>query len=475
MQDKNLKITPHPVYIIKLMYPYLSLLIIPVIKGAIGFINGNIQTTPEFLVAEMLLLSSIILVSFIKYRRFKIFVFDEIEVTRGLFCKIYYKIPKNASQLVVIETNPILSRFNIYRLKIYTETGGRRRPGEDIPIRRRDASGLIEALGPENLPKRIGKNTNNVLMALAASSSAAGLLIIAPVIKITAGIFGKNTTSVLPEIQKTSELLENFEKISVWLTSVLLVGYVISFIVIILRNFGFKSSSDSEIIMLDGGVLPNRKIIFKKRFITAVEVLSPPIMRLLNRCIIKFSCAGYGRSAGELSILIPCIKPDMVKSKINRISPRLTKDTPGVYPSRRVFKRCIFMPFAFFCVLQFFCVIVTNRLPKLKMLIFLIVVILSIFDILFLFVRLNSFLKGKFSVNNGIVTVISNKRLSTVEVMTNVYDVDMFKITRTPFDNALNLCKVSVRVLNKSKDKVSLKFLPFDDTKKLIYKKQHYH
>ena len=163
-------IKPHFLYIARLLYPYLSLLIIPVVSGLARYLLGAHQTLSQLLVAEAILLIVAIYLSFLKYKRYLIVFGDSIYVSRGLFCQLTYTIPKAIERIISVEENFILRLFGVYILKIYTDAGASYKADVSIPIKRCDALKINEALKIENGTILKSSLASNLFMALASSS-----------------------------------------------------------------------------------------------------------------------------------------------------------------------------------------------------------------------------------------------------------------------------------------------------------------
>lgn len=464
----HISITPHPFYIAKLMYPYLTLMIIPVLKGAVDYIFKRQHDLPDFFTAELILLAVITAVSYIKLQRMKIIISDSISVSKGLFCRITYEIPRSAASLAVVESNPVLKLFGIYRLKIYTEAGKKSKPDEDIPIRKRDAAELCELYKVAQKPVERGTPLNNIFMAAASSSISTGLFIAAPIVKVAASLLGKSVSSLLPEIADAAGFPENIPDIGWYLSMIVFVGYAVSFSVIVLRHSGFKSVSDSKRITLDAGAFPHRTIFFERKAVTAVSFVSSPLMRLAGRCLVKFSSCGYGKSSGELGVLIPCIKKKNAGVGTAEFLPEFFGVDGGIKPRLRAIGRCFSIPVVLSLVISFCGSLSAATFAAFGSIIWLVTVILLLIDILYISVRIDALLNGSFQIKNKKLSIRTRKGFSAVELTVNIENVESVSIIRTPFDRISHLCRVRLRVFNKSNDSVSLPYLPYKQIIDLI-------
>lgn len=464
-----LRITPHPIYIVKLIYPYLTLLIIPIIKGVVGYLTDNKQELPSFFTAEIFLIFIIFAVSLAKLKRMQISISDSIRIKRGLLCRTFYEIGAVRSKVIVVEENPYLSRMGIYRLKIYTEAGNQKKADEDIPIRSRDAKALCKRFGCKGL-RFIGRNSSNVFMAASSSSVMAGLLIAAPIVKSVAGVLGKGIKELVPELEKAKGIYTKSTELGLFISIILLVGYSISFGVIILRNIGFKAAIDKRAITLKGGVFPNRSIFFEKSSVNSVCILSPPIMRMVGKCLVKFNSCGYGRSAGELAVLIPCESVFRVDKSLAKMFPNIKAADSGIRPKRVAVFRCVFLPMTLVTVAVVLCELLSRLIYYADTVISLIAVTLGVINIIYIVVRLDTLLNGKFIIDDKFVTMRAKKGISAAKLTAELRDVHCFTLFRTPFDFRKKTCKIKVAVYSKNREKIALSYLSYEKARQYILK-----
>ena len=195
MNDSGFTVKPHYIYITNLLYPYLTLLIIPVIRGLLQYLFGGKGALSAVLTAEAVLLCVAVFVAVLKLKRIVLFFDRSISVQKGLFCRVSYRIPPSASKVVVLESNPLLKILGAYRLKIYTEAGLRRRPDESILVRRADAARIYAMYKVKG--ETVRSNTyGEVIMSAALSSSTAGLLLSIPIIKVVLSVLGEEIPSL---------------------------------------------------------------------------------------------------------------------------------------------------------------------------------------------------------------------------------------------------------------------------------------
>lgn len=457
MNDK-IAVRPHFVYVFTLLYPYLSLLVIPVIRGVYRFAVGQSNTLSAFFAAEVVMLLLAFCAAVLKLKSTKLQLSGDIAVQKGLIFRVRYVIPHNTSKIIMIESDPLSRLIGVYRLKIYTEAGRRRRPDESIPVSRKTAERLFKALKIEG--QTVKSNTfGNVVMSAALSSSLTGLLLAFPIVKAIVSFVGEGMTAVLPEVQSKTNVVAEIERLGTALPLVFLIGYAVSFAVLLLRNSGFSSVRSGNRIMLDSGQLPHRTLFLNTRSVNAVKTVTAPLMRLAGKCAVKFSACGFGRSKGEIGLLLPCVKPQLAKGLTKWLLPQFKAPETTVTPDKKAVKRSVFLPCVALTVtgVAAYAVHTEYALPT-SVLVPFILIALSVV-LLWLAARLLALFKGAFSLDRQRCRIVGQKGFGTVEMLCNKGDVEYIRTMQTPFDLRHRHCSVKVKTSAKNRDTVKVRYL----------------
>lgn len=458
MNNRKILVKPHFLFVLNLLYPYLTLLIIPVIRGFWQYVIGKEGTISQFLLWEFLILIAVIIVAIIKLKMTSI-VFDEnISIKKGLFCRVEYTIKKDKSMITVIESNPILRLIGVFRLKIYTEAGRRSRPDESILIGVKDAKKLYEINAVNG--QSVRSNTyGEVIMSAALSSSATGILLSIPIVKLSFSLLGESLPSLLPKIR--SQALKDIQllKLGQYITVLLVVGYIISFFVLFFRNYGFSSVRSNGKIILQSGKLPRRTVFLSENSINAVKFVTAPLMLLAKKCAVKFSACGYGLGKGEIGLLVPSVKPSIAKGLTKWLLPSYNFINDGLVPPKKAIRRCIKLPLAFILI-SVVSTIFAYRLypstlkPLLPIMSFVILLI-----VVWSAMRIYGFFKSGLSLTETEIKMKFVKMFHFTEIQSLKRELFCIKISVTPFDRLHGQCSVSVRFQGKNKDTAKVKYI----------------
>lgn len=471
MTENRFEIRPHCFYVANLLYPYLTLLIIPVLRAFYLYFSHEAETVSAVVGAEAVMLLVAVNVAVLKFRRTRVTFDDQksIHVVKGLFCKISYDIPNEASKIIVLETNPFLSGCGVCRLKIYTEAGKKRRADENIPIRRSDAKRLLESYRIQG--ETVQSNTySSIVMSAALSSATAGVLLAIPIVKVAVSLLGKSIPSLLPEIHDSHRLYEWFKLAGRYVPLVIALGYVISFVVLLLRNYKFSSVRSDRYIMLDAGKLPHRTVLLDSQSVKAVKTVKAPLMLLADKCAVKFSACGYGRRRGEIGLLVPCVKPTLANGLIGWLLPQMDFKGETIGVDKKGVRRCVWIPLIFLTAVLTATTVVSTVFPKFKLPLTAVALPILMFCGVWLAVRLYIAKKGGIAFSKDGVWIKYRQSATVNELKCHATDIESISLRETPFDKRHGHCTVKLRLFDKNRYTASLRYLSKDELKNKIFK-----
>ncbi len=463
MNRAKIIVKPHFLYLARLLYPYLTLLIIPVARGLFLHLFYGKSTLSGVLVAEGILLALAITTAILKLKRTRLCFSDgKITVEKGLFLRVKYSIFNAESRVTVLESNPVLSIFGAVRFKIYTEAGKNKKADENILISRKTAGEIYKIYGSNG--QAVKSNTfGEVVMSAALSSVTAGLLLTVPIVKVVMSLLGKNLPSMLPTAKSIYLNTADVRVLGRWVTALLLLGYAVSFLVLFLRNFGFLSVKSDKKIMISSGRLPHRTVMLPTRSVKAVRTVTAPLMLLAKKCAVKFSACGYGRLKGEIGLLLPLVKPTIAKGLVQWLLPRFEPTEFKLKPERKAYRRIIWLPLILVSVAVAILVVVKIYIQKLWDFAVLVAFLMILCAGVLLLMRCYAVKNGGISEAFGQITAYGIKGFSLDKLQLKKESVQWVRISRTPFDKRHGHCTVKFHATGKNRDTVKVKYLNYLD------------
>jgi uncharacterized membrane protein YdbT with pleckstrin-like domain len=305
-------------------------------------------------------------------------------------------------------------------------------------------------------------------MALASSSSVTGLVIAIPIVKTAASLLGKNFSSLIKTINKSVQGFESIPKILEYLFFALVVGAVVSFVILFLRNVGFNLVHSREKLVISGGILPYRRLYFNKSAITVVREVISPLMWLIRRCVVKFSACGYGLAKAEFSVLLPSVSINRADQRINEILPIYEKEVTCLKPNKKAFLRCLFLPSIIALIGGFVGGYLCFRFKSFSSFIAFFTGVFVALCILFALIKLVVLFIGKAIFYANGFSIKCRQGLSVNCLKTENKSIEYFCIKRTPFDKRKATCKLFVKLNNKGGDRAQLPYLDYKEVKSVL-------
>jgi uncharacterized membrane protein YdbT with pleckstrin-like domain len=352
-------------------------------------------------------------------------------------------------------------------LKIYTEAGTRRRPDERLPISRKTVQQICRYFKIEGQTVK-SNSFGNIVMSAALSSSATGILLAFPLVKLVASLVGEGAGSLLKIVDTSSVDARWLDDAARLLPIVIAVGYAVSFAVILLRNCGFSTVKSGDKIMLDSGILPHRTVFFEEKSVNAIETVSAPLMRLVNKAVLKFSACGFGRSKGEIGLLVPCVKPQLAKGLAEWLLPGMQSPQNALYPDKKALKRSFLLPAAFLTLTVTAGILLSNNFRDFGSVLEFSVIIAVILIIMWLAVRVLLVFVGCFSYEKQGCKIVGRRGFGTVELKCPTESIECITVTKNPFDIRHNHCSVTVRTSFKNRDKVKARCLDYEKVSEIL-------
>lgn len=140
--EQSIRIKPHRLLIFTYLYPYLTLLIYPAIRGLLNFHETGIIT--RLIIGEVMAALLAAGIAVLKYALCSItFTEEELVFRKGLFYRVQLTIPAEKIVLVTSENNPFYALFGVVSLKIYTDAGVKGGADIRIPIRKEKAAMIM--------------------------------------------------------------------------------------------------------------------------------------------------------------------------------------------------------------------------------------------------------------------------------------------------------------------------------------------
>lgn len=458
----NNRFFAHPLMALRLIKPFLFVLIIPLIKGTVQYLKyGEISGV---LFWEAVLLGIIVTLALIRCRFFSVKLGkNTLTVSKGLIFHTDSHITRDKISSLYISRDILDLIFGSATCHINTEAGRKGNPDFIFKLSLTDAEILSKRLfGGEKKIDIVFSPLKIALLAAATSSSFTGLLIGVPVI----GRIGKLLGLALEQML-LDEINNAANRISVYIppvfgviTIIFLIAYGFAVAISFIKNINFKLSSDRYRIEVRSGFIIKKKTVFNKNGVNNVCIERNPLMRLFRVASMYASIGGYGNKRGERAVIVPCGRKLAVKRRLSHFFPHLTDNGGGIKPKHnlKTMMRFIFVPRLI--------IIITIVVAVSS------VVILEYFDRLILFLSFAVVITAVYyaevclidykncRLSFGDTVCAEGRRGFTVrELYCEKERVGVIRISQTPADRRYSTCKVRVTVRGESGDRIKVRNL----------------
>lgn len=463
----------HPLMILKFMKPFLFVLILPVIKGALQYLITRKIT--GVLLLEGVAAFAVAFLSFLSFKAFSVSVNDKIMVIRqGLFLKKEAVIERNRLSSVTALIGPFDLLFGSVTYKINTEAGVSGRTDFSFKLTKNNADEIFLFLyGKENRTALKFPASKTAVFAAASSSALTGIVVGVPIINNLGKLLGIALNKILfDEISRASSRFNAyFPPIVNIITALVLVGYTVSFGTTFVKMLNFRLRAGDEKLEVEYGLFYRRHIIFKKSAVNDVCIEQTPLLRMFGLFSMRAAVGGYGDKKGEKAVIVPAASRFQIKTQMGVHFPFLYPKAKGIKADRLATTKMRFLwPAELYAIID---ITVTVLLSLLFQSIFL---LLSVSGALILAVIVyygsvcyRNYRFGKL-VLGDCVFASGSVGLSVRELYCEKERVGEIKLKRTPLDRRKNTCKAEIIICSESADSVRVKNIEYQKTLEMIEK-----
>ncbi len=456
---------------VRLIRPFLFVLVLPVIKGAVQYLIY--REISGILALEMAAITVISAIALIKSRLFTISVCgDALEIQNGIFFRTRSKISFSSLSSVTATRNLVDFIFKTATFYINTEAGKRNKPDFCCKLRVADARAIFKRVYGEGAQTAIAFSPIKIsAMAATTSSAVMGLIIGVPIINNLGKLLGVGLSDMLlEEINNVSRGFNTyFPPIVNAITLIFIAAYAFSFAVSFVRYMRFRILVDKSRLEVRCGVFVSRRFVFKKSAINNVCIEQRPLMRLFGLFSMRASVAGYGNSKGERAVIMPCGSRREINRHLKIHFPRFSSGGEYIRAAATARERWRFLWVS--VLLEGIIVTVTAAamliFPYFDRLIIFIGLVLSGLDLYYADLCRYNHILGRISFGENICAR-GACGLGFRELYCEKQKAGVIKVYTTPADRRYGTCKLKITVRSEGGDSIRVKNLDACEAKRKI-------
>ena len=457
--DKNI-FKAHPVMLLRFLKPFLFVLVIPLLKGAVQYLIYRRITGVWAM--EALAFSVIFIIALLRLLAFSVSCENDIiTVKSGLVLRNRAEISFGALSCVSVSQNPLDMIFSSVTYNINTEAGASGKADFCLKLSKSDARRLSALLYSGKRPVSIKFSPARVAALSAASSSfLTGLLVGVPVIKYSGNLLGVSIADMLIDrIDLISQKFNNYFPPAVnAITLLFILFYGISFVAAFFKNMNFTIAVGKNELESRSGFITKHHTVFKKSSINCILVEQTPLMRLLGLFTMSAAVGGYGDAKGERPAVIPCGNRKEIDIQLKVMFPFKTGNENIIRPkiTGKNKLRYMFMPCVWYITIAAAVVAVALFARHfLRFALFLAAVAAAV-NTYYLFTCRTEVRKGRIELGES-VSVFSTRRMSLREMHFKAANLGEIRLTETPADRKHGTCKVRFTVGGESAESIRIR------------------
>lgn len=326
----------HRIAILKYLKGNIWLLIIPLIRGLLS-LDEDLYSWFKMVYMDIIVIAIMFGYAWLKWYfvQFKISK-KEIYVKKGIIFQNEIIIPYSVISCMTVHVPFLLRPFRAVKITFDTES--------DIRLKKHTLAYLVLIVSEtdytqiyQNIPAEKSKakikfqasKREIVLYSIFFSTAIPSLVYVGIFIIQSSRIVGKKfEMKFLSVINELTESLKNYfdRIIAIVVTALIIVavGWIMSFVIKILRHLNFKISRYAGNIMIEKGYFSYWKYYVNYSRINNVDICQNLLMKIANKVSVHINCSGYVRRKNEQAVLIPMTTRRIALHMIKALFPNFT-------------------------------------------------------------------------------------------------------------------------------------------------------
>ncbi|MBQ8740935.1 MAG: PH domain-containing protein [Clostridia bacterium] len=450
----------HPIMILRLMKPYLFILILPLIRALIQYITkGEIN---GLLALEIIAFCFILAIAILRWRSISITVNDRyVTVKKGFLIKTRAVIEVSRLSSVSLKQNIFDYIFRSVDCEVNTEAGTPKKSDFSLKMHINDAKLLFKLIYGEEERQTVKFSAYRIaLLAATTSSAASGIIVGVPIINQASDLLGVAISDMLlSEINNVSSRFNNiFPPIVNTVTIILLIAYGVSFIISFIKNVNFKLKSGKDGVEVQSGIIVRKRIIFKKSKINNICFEQTPLMRLIKKYSMRVSVGGYGDSKGDAAVIVPIATHKELEEQFAEHFPSFEVNGSFIRPLQTRFNlnRFLYIPALLALLILGIGAALMIIFPYFDRLVLFLMVVALCVDGYYASVCYHNYKHGGLNISDC-VQASGSAGFTVRELYCEKNRIGVIKISQTPADRQFKTCKIKITVRSENADSVRVK------------------
>lgn len=442
----------HPVNIVESTSRFFILLLLPILRGLL-FSGGNLYIWLTGAWFDILIIAAIFLLGYIRWY-FNMFRIEEdgLTVYRGIFLIKKEFIPYEKMASVAVEYPFYLKPLRAVKVQVDTDAGRKRSSDFSLTMRKSDAELLLEKskarlVASDQMAKEYSPKLLYIgVLSLISSNSFTGVLFISTLISQSGNLLGREFEDlIMTNLTRLAQFLAfGLPPVAAILAYVLIGGWLISFIINIVRHKNFTVTRRHNSLVIEAGIITPRKFSIDVSQINLVEIHQTLTTKIFGFYSVFIHCTGYGKQKNTISVLIPAAEKHEAMRNLELLLPEIKFVRKSIHPRLRNLSRFILVPIVLITAVLAGIWLFCRIFPSWSGLTLFVGIMGEVPLVWYLVVRIFSFTHTGAGVQDGIFTIYYTKRFLFNRVSIPVDKVSKLVFRQSLFQRATNCCDVVV-------------------------------
>lgn len=406
----------HPLTIFSNLWRVLYLVIIPVLRGFLGALQGDLARWLRGAWIDILVL--LLMVGLAVWRWWRVTYRcddDALHIYMGVLYEKYTRIPWNRIVTLSLVERYYLRPFRAAHFRADTMGGSHKDADFTMLISFRKGQGILEKYGnqrTQNLYRVYIPRTGSIFaLALLSSNSFAGIVFMATFISLTGKLLGEGfSRMIIGTFENVARALAfGIPPAAAALAYVLMGGWLIGFLLTFVRYVRFSISRRPRQLRISGGFITRREYLIQHEKINFIDIRQSAISKAFRLFSLYLSAVGYGKHKDDISCIIPTEGREAFYKNRDMLFPRLEPAPRQIIPKLGGVMRFIGPALTWLGGILAGVPLLSWLFPNWSSFILYVGLMMLIPALLFLIVRLMDFSTGGVSVRDNTITLRYSK------------------------------------------------------------------
>lgn len=343
----------HPLTILANLWRVFYLVIIPVIRGFLVALQGDLAHWAQGAWIDILVFLAMIAIAVWRWWVIR-YTFDDREIawTMGWLVRKKNRVAWEKITTVSVVESFYLRPFQAARVRADTIGGSAGRADFTVLLWKKQAMRLLtraRARGGVREPREYTPQTGSILaLSLLTSNSLGGILFISTFVSQSGRLLGNEFSDLLVgTFERAARILAfGLPPAAAALAYLLLGGWLVGFLLTFFRYKNFTVSRGKTALNVSGGLLSAREYCINYHDINYIDIRQSMITKVLKLYSLYISAVGYGKLKDDINCIIPTENRKVFTLNRERLFPAFAPCERQVAPKMTGIFRFIGAPLA---------------------------------------------------------------------------------------------------------------------------------